>query len=158
VEAGVDSIEHGWGLTQELVERMARQKTAWTPTLAMLEDAIATLERKGRDARPRRETLERLASLIPQAMRLGVSLLAGTDVLPHGQLARELDALRSAGLEPWQALAVGSTWARAYLGRPGLEEGAPADLLLWEDDPRGNPEILGRPETVMFGGRVLGAA
>ena len=41
IAAGVDSVEHGWGLDEDAVQDMAGRGTAWTPTvgalLAMLE-------------------------------------------------------------------------------------------------------------------------
>jgi imidazolonepropionase-like amidohydrolase len=157
VEAGVDSIEHGWGLTAGLVERMAVQRTAWTPTLAMLLDAIETLERKGRDAGPRRETFSRLSSLLPQAQQLGVTVLAGTDVLPPGSIAREIAALEQAGLDQTASLAAASIAGRAYLGCEGLVEGARADLLIWDTDPRQSGS-LSAPDAIMLGGRLVGSA
>ena len=75
---------------------------------------------------------------------------------PHGQIAREVGLLLGAGLEPEQALGAASWQARAYLGLPGVEEGAPADLVVYVDDPRSGPEALAAPRLVVLGGRVVG--
>ncbi|HEX3921658.1 MAG TPA: hypothetical protein VHY31_05195 [Streptosporangiaceae bacterium] len=66
--------------------------------------------------------------LVAQAAEAGVTILAGTDSRPHGRIADEIRVLARAGLRPHDALAAGSWAARAYLGLPGLAEGAPADL------------------------------
>jgi imidazolonepropionase-like amidohydrolase len=65
-------------------------------------------------------------------------VLAGTDaggVLPHGLVAQEILAMHAAGIPAEAALAAGSWSARAYLGLPGLAEGAPADFVVYPDRP-----------------------
>jgi imidazolonepropionase-like amidohydrolase len=74
-------------------------------------------------------------------------------MVPHGQVATEIGMLRAAGLTPTQALGAGSWVARSYLGLPGIEEGAPADLVAFPDDPRVDVEVLRRPDFVMLDGR-----
>jgi imidazolonepropionase-like amidohydrolase len=61
--------------------------------------------------------------------------------------------LQRCGLSPVDALAAASTAARRYLGLPGLEDGAPADLVCYAADPRDDPEVLGSPSAVLVGGR-----
>ena len=53
------------------------------------------------------------------------------------------------------ALAAGSWAARRFLGLPGLEEGAPADLVAYPDDPRDDPEVLARPALRVLDGRLI---
>ncbi len=162
VAAGVDSIEHGWGLDEGLVEEMARRGIAWTPTLTvettMLE--MAAGERGyGRSAavdRWVREAIERIEPLVVRARRLGVALLAGTDgIVP---VTLEVARLQRAGLEPADALATASSGARETLGEPGLEDGAPADLVWFANDPRESPELLERPGVVLLRGERVALA
>jgi len=86
-----------------------------------------------------------------------VSILAGTDagMGPHGQVATEISLLLKAGLSPEAALAAGSWAARDYLGLPGIEEGAPADLVAYRDDPTADVEALRRPAAVVLDGRLV---
>ncbi|NEA02608.1 amidohydrolase, partial [Streptomyces sp. SID10116] len=42
------------------------------------------------------------------------------------------------------------------LGRPGLTEGAPADLVVYEADPRDDVRVLAAPRRVVLNGRVVG--
>lgn len=157
VDAGVDCIEHGTELDEELLQRMAAQGIAWTPTLASQQATLRSAERRGQErvARWLRGCFEQLRELLPRARALGVTVLAGTDVLPPGSVAKEVMALQRSGLQPREALAAASTAARAYLGEPGLEEGAPADLVLYPADPRESPELLERPSLIMLGGRLV---
>ena len=52
-------------------------------------------------------------------------------------------------------VAAGSWAARRFIGLPGIEEGAPADLVGYRDDPRGDPEVLARPSVHVLDGRLL---
>jgi len=63
--------------------------------------------------------------------------------------------LHEYGLSPELALAAATTDARRYLGAPDLAEGAPADLVLYDGDPRDDPAALASPALVMVGGRIL---
>ena len=159
IAAGVDSLEHGDGLTLELLETMAVKGIAWTPTLAMTERLAAVTERT-EEARRRfaNERYDAARFLLPAAARLGVTILAGTDLLPPGSIADEVESLTRHGLGPRGALAAASTAARAYLGIPRIAEGAPADLVVYAADPRETVEILRRPSLVMLGGRRVSRA
>jgi imidazolonepropionase-like amidohydrolase len=153
IEAGVDSIEHGDGLDADALRACATRGVAWTPTLAMTEVLAGRMERTD-DARKRFaiERYDRYRELLPMAARAGVTILAGTDILPHGSIAPEVEALARHGLAPRLALAAATTTARAFLGEPGLAEGAPADLVLFRADPRESPQVLRQPELVLLAG------
>jgi imidazolonepropionase-like amidohydrolase len=58
-----------------------------------------------------------------------------------------------AGVPPHDALAAASWSARAYLGLPGLAEGAPADAVVYAADPRCDLDELDRPLAVVLRGR-----
>jgi hypothetical protein len=68
-------------------------------------------------------------------------------------LADEIRALAAAGVRPHDALAAGSWAARAYLGLPGLAEGAPADAVVYDADPRTDLGRLDHPRAVILRGR-----
>lgn len=38
---------------------------------------------------------------------------------------------------------------------PGIEEGAPADLVCYSQDPRTQPAVLNSPDLIMFRGQVM---
>jgi imidazolonepropionase-like amidohydrolase len=145
VAAGVDSVEHGFGLDERAVRDMAERGTAWTPTvgalLVMLDAPGMTPERRHR----LQEGRARIAELLPLAVQLGVPVLAGTDVT--GSIPREVALLAQMGLEPQAALAAASTWPRRFLGAANT-----ADIVTYHHDPRQDPDQLARPAAVVAGG------
>jgi imidazolonepropionase-like amidohydrolase len=154
VAAGVDSLEHGMGLPLELLDQMAGQGTALTPTLTVFQDALAYARE-----RPSRQWLVEgtLAhpAVVAAAHEAGVTLLAGTDSQPTGTVAREIAALARAGVPVHDALGAGSWVARAFLGLAGLVEGAPADVVVYDADPREDLGQLARPAAVILRGEVV---
>jgi imidazolonepropionase-like amidohydrolase len=153
VHAGVDSIEHGPLMDEDLLRALADRGGAWTPTLWTVGGALEPLaSAPGPVGGFVREVLARLRELIPLAVELGVPVLAGSDEAPHGNLAREVARLHEFGLAPAQAIAAASTAVRAFLGLPALGCGAPADLVTYEADPRADLGVLARPAAIVFGG------
>jgi imidazolonepropionase-like amidohydrolase len=142
VAAGVDSIEHGTSLDEAAIAEMARLGTAWTPTLCATTYVPA--DPSPERLQHRSEVRERFSSLLPLAVRLGVPVLAGTDV--RGSISGEVALLAELGLEPKQALAAASTWARQFIG------GAGTDIVTYMNDPREDPAELDQPAAVVSGG------
>jgi imidazolonepropionase-like amidohydrolase len=102
---------------------------------------------------------ERRYDTVRAAYDAGVPVYVGTDAggsLAHGLAAAEVAELVTAGIPPVEALSA-TTWAaRAWLGRPALDEGAPADVVVYETDPRADVRVLGAPRRVVLNGRVVG--
>jgi len=162
IEAGFDSLEHGTTLQPDQVRAAAERGIAWVPTRS-IEGVIREVIR---DAGYPSDEIERvetaLASqpdVLQQAVGAGVPVLAGTDAgaVPHGQVRREVELLIDAGLSPTVALGAASWTARAFLGLPGIEEGAPADLVAFRDDPREHPAVLAEPGLVILDGSLIHA-
>jgi imidazolonepropionase-like amidohydrolase len=148
VAAGVDSIEHGFGLDEHAIHAMADRGTAWTPTVAALLALLDAPDMPPGRRRRLREGRARVAELLPLAARLGVPVLAGTDVT--GSIPREVALLAQMGLEPKDALATASTWPRQFIGAA-----ATADLVTYHHDPREDPGQLAHPAAVVAGGTRL---
>lgn len=155
VAAGVDSLEHGMCLDPDLLDQMARQGTALTPTLAGFQRHLPDIRTKPEG--PRKtwilNGIEALPYLAATAVEAGVTVLAGTDSRPHGRILDEIRALADTGMKAHDALGAGSWTARAYLGLPGLEEGAPADAVVYAEDPRADLDQLETPVAVVLRGR-----
>ncbi|MGH2596434.1 MAG: amidohydrolase family protein [Actinomycetota bacterium] len=154
VDAGVDSVEHGCMADEDQLRRMAASGIALVPTIAFLE-GFAPMAVGTPMEGPAAEALRYSPTLMEAATRLGVTVLAGTDALPFGSVPSEIAALQRAGMDPEAALAAATTTARAFLGEPGLDEGAPADLVTYAVDPRNDPEVLRTPSAIVFGGRRI---
>lgn len=160
VDAGFDSIEHGLMIQPEHVAEMARRGTALTPTMISTPVWLpAVLRQMGI---PDGEidkivtAVEHHAATVRTAWESGVTLLAGTDsgVVPHGLVRDEIRLLAEAGVPIADAVAAGSWKARSFLGLPGIEEGAPADLVAFERDPLEDPSALARPILIVLDGVV----
>ena len=156
VAAGVDSLEHGMGLDPALLPQMARQGTALTPTLAVITEPLA--EVRQRPDGPRKQWYLAGATVHGQlaaaAAEAGVTLLAGTDSRPCGRVIDEIRALAGAGVPAHQAIGAGSWAARSYLGITGLGEGAPADAVVYDADPRRDLGQLAAPRAVVLRGSI----
>ena len=163
VAAGIDCIEHGTGLTEELIEEMAARGTAVVPTLVNVENfpgfASAGEGKFPAYASTMRRLYANSGAVVRAAFDAGVPIFAGTDAgggIAHGVIADEVRALHTAGLPAEAALAAASWSARAWLGLPCIEEGAPADVVVYATDPRTDLDSLHRPHRLLLRGRVVG--
>ncbi len=156
VAAQVDSLEHGMCLDPDLLPQMAAQGTALTPTLSVINGSLADVLK--RPDSPRKDWYIGGATVHGQlavtAAEAGVTILAGTDSRPHGRVADEVRALVSAGLSPHRAIGAASWAARSYLGLGGLTEGAPADAVIYDADPRRDLSQLVAPRAVVLRGQL----
>jgi imidazolonepropionase-like amidohydrolase len=163
IAAGIDCIEHGTGLTEELVAEMARRGTAVVPTLVNVENfpgfAAAGEQRFPSYASTMRRLYAHSGAVVRAAFEAGVPVFAGTDAgggIEHGRISDEVRALHQAGLPTEAALAAASWGARQWLGLPCIVEGAPADVVVYDSDPRADLDALQRPQRMILRGRVVG--
>jgi imidazolonepropionase-like amidohydrolase len=102
---------------------------------------------------------ERRYDTVRAAYDAGVPVYVGTDAggsLAHGLVAAEVGELVKAGIPPLDALSATAWGARRWLGRPVLEEGAPGDLVVYDEDPRADVRVLAAPRGIVLNGRVVG--
>jgi imidazolonepropionase-like amidohydrolase len=163
IKAGLDSIEHGTGLTDELLDEVARRGIAVVPTLINI-DSFPEIAASGAAKFPR--YAEHMRSLygsswrrIRSAWEAGVPIYPGTDAgsaQSHGLVREELTRLVQAGIPQSEVIAQASWRGRQWLGFPGLEEGAPADLVVYPADPRDDLGTLFEPSRIVLRGNVVG--
>jgi imidazolonepropionase-like amidohydrolase len=158
----VDSLEHGLGLDPVLLDRMAARRIALVPTFTVWEtfEQVARSARSDRFREWFRAAHAGLGPLVSAAYEAGVPVLAGTDsygtaTLPHGKVAGEVRRLAASPMPPTAAIGAASWTARSFLGRPGLEHGAPADLVAYDRDPRRDLGVLDTPARVIHRGRIV---
>jgi imidazolonepropionase-like amidohydrolase len=160
--AGIDGIEHGTGLSDQTIAVMAERQVALVPTLVQLENferfAAAGEAKFPTYAEHMRSLYAGRLEVFAAAHDAGVPIYAGTDAggfLPHGLIGTEMRLLNqicSADV----ALGAGSWRAREWLGRPsGLSDGDPADLVLFDTDPRSDLRALAHPRHVVLRGRLV---
>jgi imidazolonepropionase-like amidohydrolase len=160
--AGIDCIEHATGLLPETIDLFAAQGIAIVPTLVNI-DTFPLIAAVAQDKYPAysahlRDLHSRRYATVASAHDAGLPIYLGTDAggsLPHGLVAREAAELVRAGLSTIEALTAATWGARSWLGRPGLVEGASADLVVYQSDPREDIGVLGSPAQIVLRGKVF---
>jgi imidazolonepropionase-like amidohydrolase len=162
VRAGIDCVEHGTGLSLDLVDEMARRGTALVPTMiniATFGDIARRAEEKfPAYARHMRALGEGFPDVVRAAYEAGVPIYVGTDAgggIAHGRAADEMLRLHErAGMAAVDVLRAASWGARDWLGFPGLVEGGLADLVVYDADPREDLRVVRAPRRIVLRGRV----
>jgi len=174
IEAGVDTIEHGWYLTTEQVYRMKEKGIALTPTLfihkAVMEGLRDKRDRTGFESFTKRDwnTWDRygeyevqLRDHMLELANTGVTLLTGTDMIlpgyPVWPVAREVAVMVEYGIEPLRAIAAATRNSAEMLGIDAGEvaAGKLADLLVVEGDASADVAALEKVLAVFLGGELV---
>jgi len=151
VQAGVDSVEHGSHLTDELMRQMARRGIFLVPTDLPGGSQLSD---------------EFLHKRLARAMAAGVPIAAGSDnyyAFPNQSRGQSsLQVLRSyvaAGMSPAEAIRTATSSAARLLGWEdqvgSLKPGAFADIIAVPGDPLKDITELERVSFVMKGGSVV---
>ena len=162
IAAGIDSIEHGTGLTDDLIAQAVAAGAAVVPTLINI-DNNPSIARSAEQKFPvyaahMRALFATSRDRIRSAWEAGLPVYTGTDAggsLPHGLIRDEIRALIGAGIPQPDVIAQASWRGRAWLGLPGLDEGAPADLVVYENDPRHDLATIMAPVRMILRGAVV---
>ena len=169
MQAGVDSIEHGYWVDDQTLEMMAEHGVVWNPSGAYLKRAVEYGDELGLDRRyidRAGQALESMADTMPRAKSIGVKRALSSDFLgtpdtPHGEEALELEVQVSMGLTNMEAL-VTATKQNAELLRMDddlgtVEVGKLADFILVDGDPDADVKILqdhDRIKVVVLNGEI----
>ena len=157
LNAGVDSIEHGDGLTESLMDEMVRKGVYWIPTIAV--GAYVAPGRQGNW--PKMVETEKTAFQL--ALKKGVKIVLGTDAggFDWKKLneAQEFEYYVKYGMTPMQAIRTGTTTAAELLGwsdkMGSIEVGKWADLVAVSGDPLKDITELQRVKFVMKAGSIF---
>jgi imidazolonepropionase-like amidohydrolase len=157
---GVDSIEHGFGMDEELMDRMVRQGTYWCPTIYV---GVYVAEGRAAAGAPIWLTMRDLeAKAFGLAVRKGVKIAFGTDVGGFSwdvNAAKEFAYMVRYGMTPMQAIQSATIVAAELLERTddmgALEPGKYADIVATTGDPLRDVTELERIRFVMKGGQVV---
>jgi len=160
LKANVDSIEHGYGLDDKLMDRMVRQGVYWCPTIYV---GIYVAEGRAAAGAPIWLTMRDLeARAFPVALRKGVKIAYGTDVGGYAwtvNQAKEFAYMVQYGMTPMQAIQSATTVAAELLERPNdmgaIEAGKYADIIAVAGDPLRDITELERVKFVMKGGAIF---
>ncbi len=157
LRAGVDSIEHGDGLTETEMEEMARRGVYWVPTIIV--GAYVAPGRAGNWIR----MVDTEKAAFQLALKKNVKIVLGTDAggFDWRELnqAKEFEYYVNYGMTPMQAIRTATTTAAELLGwsdKMGtVEAGKWADLVAVSGDPLKDITELERVKFVMKGGSVF---
>jgi imidazolonepropionase-like amidohydrolase len=163
--AGVDSIEHGTFMDDEVTELMLRKGTFYVPT-ALAGTTVAEIAAKETYMPPniRQKALEvgpQIVGTLSRAHKNGIRIAFGTDtaVSPHGENAREFALMVKAGMTPLQAITAATVTAAEHIGQSAnlgsLEVGKVADLIAVASSPLENVRELENVRFVMRDGKVF---
>jgi imidazolonepropionase-like amidohydrolase len=150
--AGAETIEHGNEGTPEIFRLMKEHNVAWCPTLTAGGGQIPA---KGQAESP---AVARKRAVFKAGLDSGVTIVNGSDVgtFPHGDNARELEAMVNFGMTPTNALKAATSVAGRVLHMEigVVKQGMLADLVAVDGNPTQDISAVRRVKFVMKGGTV----
>jgi imidazolonepropionase-like amidohydrolase len=162
VQCGVDSLEHGYFVSEDTLARMAETGAAWVPTIIPVaarvrEPLKSSHSPAGLDVIEK--TYRRQQKMVEIARRLGVTIGVGTDAgasgVRHGlSYIEELKLLAESGLPPGEVIRAATANGAAILGLADtlgrVAPGMKAYLAGYRGDPLKDINILKNPDAVFI--------
>ncbi|GGN10018.1 Xaa-Pro dipeptidase [Dyadobacter beijingensis] len=169
--AGVDGIEHGYGISDSSLTLMAQRNVYWVPTPVSFQEGMMRVKRQsgltGKDAEAIvNEFVQPNKAAIQSAMKKGVKIVVGSDSYndtgqPIGDQAKDvLVALREAGASVADVLRFATYNSSQILNRQGvigtLKKGAQADICVFDGNlEQGFAKSLFQVRLVLKGGNIV---
>ena len=156
LRAGVDSVEHGDGLTDALIDELVKKGAYWVPTVTV--GAYVAPGRGGNWTK----MVDTEKNAFQKALKKNVKIALGTDAggfdWKEVNEAKEFEYYVDYGMTPMQAIRTGTVVAAELLSWSDklgtVEAGKWADLVAVGGDPQKDITELERVKFVMKGGIV----
>ncbi len=164
VEAGCDSIEHGFFMGEDNMKRMADRRVFWVPTAFSMKAMREHMHAGSAQSAVAAKVLEAQLEQMGRARDLGVRIAAGTDAgsfgVRHGAaLAEELKLMVEAGFSVEEAICSATSAGARLLGLDRefgrLGPGMPANFIVVCGPPSGLPGSLGEVKVVCVKGEKI---
>jgi imidazolonepropionase-like amidohydrolase len=160
LRAGVDSIEHGDGLDDELIDELIRRGVYWCPTIYV---GVYVAEGRAAAGAPIWKTMIDLEAMaFNKAVKKGVKIVFGTDAggFPWSENeAKEFNYMVKYGMTPMQAIQAATAAPAEMLGASqeigSIEPGRYADIIAVAGDPLADMSLMENVGFVMKSGKLV---
>jgi len=169
IEGGVDTVEHGFFITDDQLARMRDQAISWVPTFTPVQEQVDHADLMGWTG----ETLDNLkmilanhASSLQKAIAMGVNVLVGSDSgscgVAHGTgLFYEMELLENAGMPTLDILCQathGNNSALTLQPYGSLEPGFKPRFIVTKNNPLQTVKNLFHEKWIIFDGAAESSA
>lgn len=165
VRAGVDTIEHGANIPDDVLFEMKTRNTVLIPTLAVYRK-LADSQGQVLDwyVKKAQQVVAWHRDTIRRALAMDVAIALGTDAGspnfgPHPSVFVEMETMAAYGLSCWEVLVAATHGAAVALGQEGslgsVEPGKQADLLLLHENPVNDLQAMRSAARVIKRGILL---
>ena len=165
VMAGINTIEHGTFMTDEIMRLMVEKGTYYVPTITAGKTVVEAAKKPGyfppMVAKKAKEVGPIIQETFAKAYKAGVKIAFGTDsaVSPHGKNAQEFIYMTEAGMPPMEAIQSATKVAAEAMKLDDtlgtIEAGKTADIIAVEGNPIQDIKIMMDVKFVMKEGKVF---
>ncbi len=163
IEAGCQTIEHGYFMGEDNLKRMADNGTIWVPTIIPMKAYMDISEPGSREHHVTEKNKIHQLEQVEKAIEYGVTVALGTDAgssgVYHGPaIAEEFSLLLRAGFSIEQAVKCATSNAMQIIGDGSndgtISAGMPANFVVVKGSPDDLPESLGNIKEVWIQGKI----
>ncbi|MEG1584610.1 MAG: amidohydrolase family protein, partial [Anaerovorax sp.] len=163
LQAGIDCIEHGHCITEDMAAEMKRKNIALVPTFYIYQHLSSNPNVPAYARKKASEIIERHRKALKYCYAAGITIGAGSDAgspySPHPSLIQELYALAEGSMDNADVIKAATGNAAVILGAENnlgfTRSGYLADLILTEENPIENLSTLEKPSLVIKNGKIV---